>query len=130
MPPQPTRPADPHLSSRVDRIEVSVNALHEDFAGIKTDVRSLANSVSSGFESLRKENAVSKQTNWGWIAAFIGIGVTVTAYISSSLAEPLKTFDQSVDTRLHDIRQHADDAWEQSIRNDERIKILERRQQP
>lgn len=139
MPPQPSpqssqSPSDTHLYSRVDRVEASVNGLHEDFAGIKSDVRSLAGSVSSlstsvssGFDSMRKETASSKQTNWGWIAAFVGVGVAIMGYTTSALVEPLKTKDVAIEGRISDLKDATMRSLEQAIRNDERIKTVETR---
>lgn len=126
--PNPAHTHDHLLSSRVDRVEVSLNSLHEDFAGIKSDVRSLAQSVSSGFEAMRKESVASKQTNWGWIAAFIGVGVALMGYMTSALVEPLKTKDTGFESRILDIRQGLMASWELTIRNDERIKVMDRKQ--
>jgi hypothetical protein len=116
-----------HLESRVGKVEVALENLHEDVAGIKLDLRGIAQSVNTGFDQLRREQSASKQTNWGWIAAFIAVGVSIAGGVMTALVMPLNVRDEVMESRKNEIKATADKAWEQSIRNDERLKHLEKK---
>lgn len=115
-----------HLETRVVRVEGALESLHEDVSGIKTELRSIASSVNVGFEALRREQNQSKQVNWGWIAAFMAVGVAIIGAITTALVQPLQTFDVAIKERTDHASQTAEKAWEQAIRNDERLKAVER----
>ena len=116
-----------HLESRVGKVEVALENLHEDVAGIKVDLRAIAQSVNTGFDQLRREQSASKQTNWGWIAAFIAVGVSIAGGVMTALVMPLNVRDETMVIREDEIKATADKAWEQAIRNDERLKALEKK---
>lgn len=115
-----------HLETRVVRVEGALESLHEDVTGIKTELRSVASSVNAGFETLRREQNQAKQVNWGWIAAFIAVGVAIIGAITTALVQPLQTFDSAIKERIEHADGTAQKAFEQSIRNDERLKAVER----
>lgn len=123
---KPMLPPD-QIESRVSKVEVALENLHEDVAGIKLDLRGIAQSVNTGFDQLRREQSASKQTNWGWIAAFIAVGISIAGGVMTALVMPLNVRDETMVLRENEIKAVADKAWEQSIRNDERIKALEKK---
>lgn len=116
-----------HLESRVGKVEVALENLHEDVSGIKVDLRAIGLSVNTGFDQLRREQSASKQTNWGWIAAFIAVGVSIAGGVMTALVMPLNVRDETMVIREDEIKATADKAWEQAIRNDERLKALEKK---
>lgn len=116
-----------HLESRVGKVEVALENLHEDVSGIKVDLRAIGQSVNTGFDQLRREQSASKQTNWGWIAAFIAVGVSIAGGVMTALVMPLNVRDETMAIKENEIKATADKAWEQAIRNDERLKHLEKK---
>lgn len=119
--------AHPHLESRVGKVEVALESLHEDVSGIKADIRAIGLSVNTGFDQLRREQSTSKQTNWGWVAAFIAVGISIAGGVMTALVMPLNVRDETMMMREDEIKAVSDKAWEQAIRNDERLKHLEKK---
>lgn len=117
-----------HLESRIGVVEGAIEHLRDDVSSIKGDLRSIASSVNSGFDQMRREQNAGSQVNWGWIAAFIGVGVAITGGITSALISPLSKFDEHTRAHLVETSQDFRSVSEQSIRHDERLKVLERQQ--
>lgn len=114
------------LDSRVVKVETAIEGLREDVTGMKGDLRTIALSVTSGFDQLRREYSTSRQTNWGWVTGFVAICISIAGAVMTSLVLPLNVRDEALHERTNDIKVTADKAWEQAIRNDERTKSLER----
>jgi hypothetical protein len=115
-----------NVESRLSRVEVAMESLHEDVSGIKNELRSIAASVNNGFSTMRQEQVQSKQVNWGWIAAFVAVGVAIVGAVTTALVQPLQTFDAAVKERMLNAELLGQKSYEHSIRNDERLKSVER----
>jgi len=115
------------IDSRVGKVEGALESLHQDVAGIKIELRNISNNVALGFAEMRKDQSSGKQTNWGWIAAFMGVSVAILGFVTTSMLQPLKTFDEEIGSRMNRVQERAETAWQTSIRNDERLKFIEYR---
>jgi hypothetical protein len=115
------------IEGRVGKVEVALETLHEDVTSMKGDIRSIALSVNTGFDQLRREQMAGRQTNWGWVAAFIGVGVAIAGGVMTALVRPLDKFDEFADKRITGLEELVNSSWEQSIRNDERWKLTEKK---
>jgi len=125
-PPSKQSVANSSVDSRVSLVEASMDALRTDVAGLKTDLRAIATSVTTGFQEIRRDVGQGRQTNWGWIAAFIGVCLGLVGYVTSSLIAPLNTFDDALQSQTDRVQEMAMRGQDLSIRADERLKMLER----